>query len=472
VGFVGAGISGLTLAFRLQQSLPDAEVVVLDQAARPGGTIQTLARDGFVVEAGPNGFPDNNPATLELAADLGLTDRLISASEAAGRNRYLLLDGRLRLVPNSLSSFLRSDLLSWVAKLRLLTERFRPRRRENGDESIDAFARRRVGDEVARTFVDAFVTGILAGDPKLLSAPACFSRLVRWEHDHGSVTRGMAVARRERKTRQPGLARRAGQMWSFQGGLGTLAVALAARLRRPLIQGVHVTRLRREGMAWQLDVDPGQARSASEGQSLAGASGLEVDAVVLTCPAYRQAEIVAELDRELAEKLAGIAYNRVAVVALGFRRQDVPHPLEGFGYLSPQRQRRDVLGVQWCSSIFPDRAPPGTILLRAMCGGWHRGEVVDWPEERLLGAVRTELATSLGVRVAPVFHEIVRWPRAIPQYHLGHLERVAWIEERLGRHPGLFLGGNAFRGVAINDCVEQAGLLAGRVVKWLASGAA
>ncbi|HZY86234.1 MAG TPA: protoporphyrinogen oxidase, partial [Gemmataceae bacterium] len=191
------------------------------------------------------------------------------------------------------------------------------------------------------------------------------------------------------------------------------------------------------------------------------------DAVVLAAPAYRQAALLAELDAGLAELIAGIAYNRVAVVALGYRREDVPGGLDGFGFIAPQRLRRDVLGVQWCSSIFPDRAPPGLVLLRALCGGWGRPEVVGWPEPRLLGAVRAELAVSMGVRAEPVFHHVVRWDRAIPQYHLGHLDRVAWVEGRAGRHPGLFLGGNCYRGVALNDCVEQAGLLAGRVAGWL-----
>jgi oxygen-dependent protoporphyrinogen oxidase len=455
VAVVGAGIWGLTVAFRVQQRLPDAEVLVLEESERPGGKIDTHARAGFLVEAGANGFPDNNPATLELAADAGLSDQLVAASEAAGRNRYLFLDGRLRLLPNSLGSFLTSDLLSWVAKARLLTERFRPARQPRADESIDAFARRRVGDEVARTFADAFVTGILAGDPKLLSAEACFPRLVGWERKYGSVTAGMAAARRERRERQGGLARRAGQMWSFRGGLRTLTEGITAKLKRPPLLGFPARRLRREGDGWQLDAE--------------GKGSIRADAVVLTCPAYRQAEIVADLDAGLAETLAGIAYNRVVVVALGYRREDVPHALAGFGYLSPQRQRRDVLGVQWCSSIFAERAPPGMILLRAMCGGWHRAEMADWPEERLLAAVRAELAQSLGVRAAPVFHEVVPWPRAIPQYQPGHLARVAWVEERAGRCPGLFLGGNAFRGVAINDCVEQATLMAGRVAGWLVS---
>jgi oxygen-dependent protoporphyrinogen oxidase len=190
--------------------------------------------------------------------------------------------------------------------------------------------------------------------------------------------------------------------------------------------------------------------------------------VVLACPAYEQAALLAGLDAELAAAAVEIAYNRVAVVALGFRAGDVPGRLEGFGYLSPQRSRRDVLGVQWCSSIYPGhRSPPGTVLLRAMCGGWNRPEVVDWDDDRLAAAVRAELREALRVEAAPIFRHVVRWQRAIPQYHLGHLDRVARVEARAASHPGLFLGGNAYRGVALPDCVEQANALAERVASWL-----
>ncbi len=194
-----------------------------------------------------------------------------------------------------------------------------------------------------------------------------------------------------------------------------------------------------------------------------GRDGWDAEAVVLACPAPRQAAILADEDAGLAAVIDGIPFNRVAVVALGYRVADVPGPLEGFGYLSPQRERRDVLGVQWCSSIFPDRAPPGMVLLRAMCGGWNRPEMLDWDDDRLVRAVRGELRLAMRIEAAPVFRHVVRWRRAIPQYHLGHLERVAWIEGRLAHHPGLFLGGNAYHGVALNDCVEQADMLARRV---------
>ena len=155
------------------------------------------------------------------------------------------------------------------------------------------------------------------------------------------------------------------------------------------------------------------------------------------------------------------------MLALGYRQADVPLPLDGFGFITPQHTRRDLLGMQWCSSIFPERAPPGLVLLRALCGGWHRPEIVDWEEDRLLQAVRAELHLAMGITATPVFHHLVRWPRAIPQYHLGHLQRVTWIRERLVRYPGLFLGGNAFDGVAINDCTEQAELLACSIRRYL-----
>ena len=191
------------------------------------------------------------------------------------------------------------------------------------------------------------------------------------------------------------------------------------------------------------------------------------DAVILACPAHVQANLLADLDADLAERIAQIPYNRLAVIALGYRRQDVPISVDGFGYIAPQRTRRDLLGVQWCSSIFPGRAPDGAVLLRAMCGGWQRAEMLDWDDERLLQSARAELRQTMGISAAPFFQEIIRWDRAIPQYHVGHLARLAWLEERVRRHPGLFLAGNAYHGVSLNDCTEQGIVLARKVKAYL-----
>jgi oxygen-dependent protoporphyrinogen oxidase len=448
---VGGGISGLTLAYRLQQRLPAAEIVVLEGGPRVGGCVDTLTRDGFRVEAGPNGFLDTKPAVLELCRELGLADRLIPASADAARNRYLLLHGRLRLLPASLAGFLMSDLLSWPGKLAVLLERFRPPRRQGGDESIDAFARRRVGKEVAQTLADPFVTGIYAGDPTRLSVQACFPRLAAFERDHGSVLRGMTHSRRAAKP-SGGTARRM-QMWSFREGLGVLIATLREKLQSAPQSGVRVVSVRRgaDAKRWSVQSSEGNFWTA--------------DAVALTCPAYEQAVLLTGVDPALAAQIGAIPYNRIAVVAMGYLAADIRHPLDGFGYLSPQRLRHDVLGVQWCSSIYPDRAPPGMVLLRALCGGWNRPDIVDWDDARLTTAVHAELGHLLGIRASPRFRQVVRWDRAIPQYLVGHLDRVARIEAAVARHPGLFVGGNSYQGVSLAECVEQAGLLAERMVQ-------
>jgi oxygen-dependent protoporphyrinogen oxidase len=458
---IGAGISGLSLAYRLQQLAPAVEVMVLEERDRAGGTMWTERRDGFQVEIGPNGFLDSKPSTLALCRDLGLESRLVAASEASGRNRYLFLGDRLRPLPTGLLSFLRSDLLSWKGKLALLGERFVPPRRDGADESVDAFARRRGGREAAEVLADAVVTGIHAGDPALLSVRAAFPRLAAWEENQGSVSRGMAQA--ARRGRAEARARgepdkRGATLWSFREGLRLLIETLCGSLARQPLFGVRVRAVQ-------------AVAQGSNRQSWAvlaeGNDRWPADAVVLTCPAYRQADLLGDLDRELAERIGGIAYNRVAVVALGYRQSDVPVPLDGFGFITPQRTRRDLLGVQWCSSIFPERSPARLVLLRALCGGWHRPEVVDWDDGRLLQAARAELRLAMKITAEPVFHHIVRWDRAIPQYHLGHIDRVAWIRGRLAGQPGLFVGGNAFDGVAVNDCTEQGELLAHSIRQYL-----
>jgi oxygen-dependent protoporphyrinogen oxidase len=461
VVIVGAGISGLALAYRLHQLLPTADLTILEERDRPGGTMWTERRDGFQVEIGANGFLDNKTSTLALCTDVGLGADLTPASEAAGRNRYLLLEGRLQPLPRTLGAFLRSPLLSWRGKLAALSERFCPRRREVGDESVQSFVQRRAGREAADTLADAFVTGIHAGDPALLSMPAAFPRLVELETKHGSVLKGMAATARRRRQEAAAHGQRyrpIGQMWSFRQGLRLLVETLSARLPQPPLLGVAVRTLERRTSTrgrptWVVRSDTQQ---------------WEPDVVVLTCPAYTQASLLKGLDAPLAEHVNEIAYNRVAVVALGYRATDIPMSVDGFGFIAPQRTRRDLLGVQWCSSIYPERAPPELVLLRAMCGGWNRPDVLDWDDARLVGAVRKEIQAAMGIIAQPVFDYLVRWDRAIPQYHLGHLDRVTWIEKRCAAHPGLFLGGNAYRGIAVNDCTEQAERLARQVQDYLA----
>ena len=461
---VGAGLSGLSVAFRLRQLDPNVQLTILESRSTPGGNIGTEWHDGFRVETGPNGFLDNKPGTIQLCRDLGLGDELLAASEGSRKNRYVFLHDRLHKLPGSPLGILTTPLLSWKGKLALLSEPFRSRPASiPEDESVAAFAHRRFGKEAAEIFVDALVTGIHAGDPEQLSVRAAFPRLVQMEAKHGSVLRGFIAAAKERK--RAAVARGEPppppqRMWSFREGLGRLIAALQDQIGTPVTLGVAVQRIR-----W--NPDPDRGRWLIEGE---GSARWSADAVVLSCPAHQQAPMLAELDEPLAREISEIPFNRIVVAALGYRQADVPGSHDGFGYIAPENTRRDILGVQWCSSIFPDRAPPGMVLWRVLCGGVRRADVYDWDDEAVLRACHQEMRLAMGVRGEPVFSRIIRWPRAIPQYRLGHPDRVERIEAAAAKHVGLYLTGNSYHGIAMNDVTEQAERIAERLGENLGLG--
>ncbi len=455
---VGGGLTGLSVAYRLRAAIPGIGVTVLEHRARSGGNVGTEDRNGFRVELGPNGFLDRTPHLPRLCRDLGLDSRLVAASDAARKNRYLFLDDRLRRLPRGLLGLLASPLLSARGKWQLFTEPFRKSAPPGTDETVAAFVARRAGKEAADLFADALVTGIQAGDPHRLSVAGAFPRLPAMERDAGSLFKGFMRAgkarRREAAARgdtKPGPTR----MWSFREGLRVVVDSLAASLGPAVRTGVTVRSVYPSAGVggWTVRGD--------------GRDSWAADAVVLAAPAYDQAGIVADIDPALAADLAAIPYNRVAVVALGYREAHCAVKPNGFGYIAPQRTRRDVLGVQWCSSIFPDRAPPGCVLWRALCGGVNRDDVFDLPDGELVKAVHAEMGRAMGVTADPVFAKVVRWPRAIPQYVVGHPARVARIDAAAARHPGLFLTGNALRGIALGDCAEQGELVAAAVARYL-----
>ncbi|MFO0797063.1 MAG: protoporphyrinogen oxidase [Gemmataceae bacterium] len=453
---VGGGLTGLATAFRLRAD--GVAVTLLESRAHPGGNIGTVDDGGFRVELGPNGFLDRTPHLPRLCRDLGLADRLVPASEAARKNRYLFLNDRLRKLPGGPLGLLASPLLSPRGKWQLFTEPFRKAAPPPGEETVAEFVTRRAGKEAADLFADALVTGIQAGDPERLSAAAAFPRLPAMERLHGSIVKGFLRAGKARKVATlargepaPGPMR----MWSFREGLQVLTDTLAGALGPALYCGVTVRSVYPSVGGWTVYSGAGDTWAA--------------DAVVLAAPAYEQAAILAELDEALAAELDAIPYNRVAVVAVGYREADCPAAPAGFGYIAPQRTRRDVLGVQWCSSIFPDRARAGCVLWRALCGGVNRDDLFDLPDNELVRRVHAELKLAMGVRGEPVFVKVVRWPRAIPQYVLGHLDRVARIDAAAARHPGLFLTGNALRGIAMGDCAEQGEVVSAAVGRFLAS---
>jgi oxygen-dependent protoporphyrinogen oxidase len=448
VVIVGGGISGLALAHGLRTR--GVDVVLLEAGSRVGGNIQTRRQEGFLTEAGPNGFIDKEPATRALAASLGIEGRIRPADMSAKR-RYLYTRGKMRAVPASPPAFLKSDVLPLGARLRVVGELFSRRAPEGADESLAAFARRHLGRTAAAVLVDSVQTGIYAGDVEALSVGATFPLLTELERNHRSLILGLVRTQAAKRKALPpgeGAPKLTGALSSFDGGLQVLVDALAQALGPVVRTGVRVRGLRREEEGWRLTVE-------EHGQ----ASELSAREVVLAVPAHGAAELLRPLDAPLATRVEGIPYAPIAVVHLGFEPGATPPP-DGFGFLVPSQERRQLLGAIHASTVFPWRAEGGRVLYTCMVGGARQPELVERDEAALVALAREELRALAGVTASPSCTQVIRWPRGIPQYNVGHLARVAAIDEGLARWPGLHLTGNAFKGIGINDCIRNAAALA------------
>ncbi len=445
IAVIGGGISGLALAHRLRSRGKDA--VVLEAGPRLGGNVQSKERDGFLTEMGPNGFLDKEPATRELAASVGV-EELIRAADPAAKRRYLYTGGRLRAVPGSPPAFLKSDILPLGARLRVIAELFTGRAPEGVDESLGAFGRRHLGEAATKVLLDAVQTGIYAGDLEALSVGAAFPQLTKLEREHRSLILGairMQGAQRKALSAGGGASQKLrGTLSTFEGGVGTLVEGLARALGPAARTGAKVEGLIPSQGGWRVSVRE-QGRQAE----------LPATHVVVATPAYVAAGLVRPLDEKLAALLEGIAYAPIAVVHLGYAPGSTPAP-DGFGFLVPSLEKRRLLGAIHASTVFPFRAPGGRVLYTCMVGGARQPDLVGLDEEALITLAREELRDLVGVVANPVFSEVIRWPRGIPQYNVGHLERVSAIDAALARLPRLHLAGNAYKGVGINDCIRNA----------------
>ncbi|MDY7226604.1 protoporphyrinogen oxidase [Hyalangium rubrum] len=446
IAVVGGGITGLTLAYRLRSRGKDA--VVLEADTRLGGNIQTRQRDGFLTEAGPNSFLDKEPTTRELAASVGVEAR-IRAADPAAKARYLYTRGRLRAVPASPPAFLKSDILPLGARLRVVGELFTGRVASGVDESLGAFGRRHLGETATEVLLDAVQTGIYAGNLEALSVGATFPQLTKLEREHRSLILGAirtqgAARRKALPAGEAAPEKLRGALCTFEGGLGTLVEGLARALGPAAHAGAKVEGLTPMQGGWRVSVRE-HGRQAE----------LLASHVVLATPAYVTAGLLRPLDEKLAELVEGIAYAPIAVVNLGYAPGSTPPP-DGFGFLVPSMEKRRLLGAIHASTVFPFRAEGGRVLYTCMVGGARRADLVGLDEEALVTLAREELRELAGVTASPSFTEVIRWPRGIPQYNVGHTGRISAIDAALARLPRLHLAGNAYRGVGINDCIRNA----------------
>ena len=460
IAIIGAGLSGLCTAYYLVDLLSDAgkeaEILLLEADGVPGGKMRTIRQDGFHMEWGPNGFLTNKPHGMELVKELGIEGRLARSSDLA-RKRFIFSGGTLHRLPETPPAFFRSKLLSLSGRIRILWEPFAAGPPRGVDESLGDFARRRLGPEALEKLIDPMVTGIFAGDPDKMSLRSCFPVIHDLEQAHGGLVRGMLSLRKERAKRGVKSEMSAGPggvLMSFDGGVQVLADTLAGRLADGLHLNVSVDRVERHGEAYVLSISEGGVREK-----------MVADVVVVATPAYAAARILSPLDEGLTEALASIPYSPITVAALGYEKETLGNPLDGFGFLIPRGENRKILGALWDSSVFPNRAPEGKALLRVMVGGVREPALAELPEEQLLALVQNELAVIMGISGKPVLARTFFHDRGIPQYLVGHGKRLERIDGRLAHFPGLHLNSNAYRGIALNDCVLQSRLSAERITK-------
>ena len=448
---VGGGITGLAAAHRALELARERrialELTLVEARERLGGTIATERAGGFLIEAGPDSFLSEKPWALALCRRLGLEDRLARTDDRyrkvfvwhAGR-LHPLPDGWELLAPTRLAPFLSSRLFSWPGKLRMAFDLVLPRGIAD-DESLGAFVRRRLGREALERVAQPLVAGIYTADPDDLSLTATMPRFAELEKQERSIILGLRRARR--RALETGVS---GARWSLfvtlKEGMEDLVAALATRLQPgTVLLKQRVAGVERRGDRWRV--------ATAEG------ADLDADRVIVATESHAAARMLRYVDPTLATLLAEVPYASSATVTLGYRRADVPHPLDGFGFVVPHAEKRALLACTFSSVKYAGRAPEGDVLLRAFVGGALNEAVLELDDAPLVMRARAELREALGITAAPALARVFRWPKAMPQYHVGHLARVETIERRAGALPGLDLAGGAYRGVGIADCVRS-----------------
>ncbi|MFN2498886.1 MAG: protoporphyrinogen oxidase [Pyrinomonadaceae bacterium] len=465
VAIIGAGIAGLSAAHRLIERSTEfnepLEILIFEAGSRLGGVIDTQQRDDFLLERGPDSFITEKPETLELAQRLGLESNLLPTNKeyrrsfiVRGRRLVPVPEGFHLIAPARFRPFINSEIMSWSGKARMALDLVLPRLNTNGitDESLAQFIRRRLGREALERVAQPMVGGIYTADPEKLSLQATMPRFLEMERKHRSIIRALrkqnvsvdeagASATEERSQTQ---GARYSLFASFDRGMQVLVDRLAAKLAGigiALRTRVTAIDLDRASMQWQVRSEHGPA--------------IIVDAICLAVPAYVGSSLLAQTDVLLSAGLKHIPYESTATINLAYRRADVPHPLDGFGFVVPFVEKRSLIACTFSSVKFAGRAPQNCALLRAFVGGALQSELVELDEDEMLTRVRADLRDLLHIESSPLFSEISRWRQSMPQYEIGHIGRINKIAERVAALPGLALAGNAFSGVGIPDCIRS-----------------
>ena len=452
---IGGGITGLSAAWVAARLRPDLRVTLIEQDKKVGGKIRTDLVDGFVLEAGPDSFLTTRPEVLRLCEDMGIAAGLIArtprkTSSFIMHNHVLapLPQGFSGMVPMDTAALAASPLLSEAGKKRALENQDPREGRPGDDESVASFMVRRFGEEAYQLLIEPLVGGIHAADASLLSRDAILP-----------PARGAGAGKPGSAAKSDGAA--ISPFLSFPRGTAELIHALENRLVGvTIVRGTRVEAVRRTAAT-------AHARASGFLVEVAGGGSHEADALIVSTPAHEAARLLAPLDSALREMLGSIQFASTAVIHLGYRRADVPHPLDGYGYLIPSVEQSDVVACTWSSQKWEGRAPSDHVLLRLMAGRFGRRDVLGRSDEELFALARGELSATLGISAAPVLQRLHRWDKGMPQYTVGHLRRTLAVFDRVRAFPGLLLAGSSYEGVGIPQCVESGARAAAAALRHL-----
>lgn len=458
VAIVGGGVSGMAVAYALQEhGIEKNELVVLEAGNQPGGNLRTDHVDGYTIEQGPNGFLDNSPATFDLINKLGIGDQLLQSNENANK-RFIFRAGKLREIQAHPLKFLSSGVLPMGGTLRVCAEPFQKKGGAD-EESVFDFAARRIGKSAAELLVSSMVQGVFAGDATKLELKSAFPKMYAMEHQYGSLFKAMISKSKDKKKRVGGPAGPGGKLTSFVEGMASLPQALHTALAdtvrtQSFVTGIH-----------QVTQD-----GTSKGRfvlRLRDQSEVEAMSVVLANPAWSASTMLTDLNSDLCTELSKIQYPSVIVVATAFAAADLERVPQGFGFLVPRNQGVRILGCLWSSSVWNHRAPKGCILLRTMVGGSVDPGIASMSQDEVTALVLNELHATMGISATPKFVKVYSHERAIAQYECGHGARMKRIEKHSLCHPGLFLCGSSYGGISVNHCIDEAPRVAQSVAQFL-----
>lgn len=455
---VGSGISGLAAAFSILQSDSNADLTILEAEQRVGGIISTRIENECVIEEGPDSFLTTKPWALELCRSLNLEDQILQTNES-NRRAFIALDGELQplpegfmlLAPTKIYPFLDSKILSAGGKIKGLLEAFKPPVGEDIDETLKSFALRRFGQEMFEKIVQPMVGGIYTGDPEKLSALATVPQFVEMERKHGSI--GRAILNKSLVKSSDSGARYSAFV-TLKSGLQTLTDTLADSIGRDKIRlACRVQYMVQTGQRWKLKTNDGNE--------------FDADIVVLATPAKASSSILQNVDRELSADFLSVEYSSSVVLNMLFNAENIGHPMDGFGFVVPELERRSIIACSFSSTKFKGRAPQNKVLMRVFLGGILHPELFDCSDGDLLQSALKDLRHYLKITSYPQKIWIKRWPSAMPQYNVGHLQLVKRMKERFAKHDRLIWTGSALTGVGIPDCVRAGLKAAERVQKWV-----